>query len=370
MTGIKQKVLIPIALLAITSICPMLLGQSAGQTANSDLIAISDTLTLSDTIPLNNYTLHNEKLTINDTLELVPDETVQVDDSLAVIDTPSVDAPEEEPEEEPVPSNWESGGRTAVTFSQISLSNWSGGGINSASLSSMLNLYLNYSRPDGRLDWENTLDMGYGLVNQEHRRTVKSDDKFDFSTKIDRKASEFWSYSALLNFRTQMAPGYKAPGDTLLISRLMAPAYLNISVGMDHRFDDNVRIYLSPVAGRIVYVLDEELSERGSFGVEPGETRRNEFGGLLRITFRTNLMDNISVNSRLELFSNYLDKPQNINVNSDTRISMEITRFISANLMLQMLYDDNARIRMDDGTTVGPRLQIKQVFGLGFSYRL
>jgi hypothetical protein len=274
---------------------------------------------------------------------------------------------------EPVPSNWHSGGQTALNFSQISLSNWAAGGQNSLSFNSRLNSFLNYKTPDNVITWENTLDLRYGLINQENRGTVKSDDRIDFSTKFGRRASEYWAYSSLINFRTQFAPGYKSPGDTDYISAFMAPAYLNISIGMDHKFDENISFYLSPLAGRITYVLDEGLSAAGAFGVEPGENKRKEFGGFIRALFRATLMENITANSKLELFSNYLEKPQNLNINFDTRIIMQINQYISANLEIQMLYDENATIRVTDAegniVTLGPRVQLKQTFSLGFSYR-
>lgn len=324
---------------------------------------------LADTLKVNDSTSVTDSLQLNDSISI--NGSNQLNDTIAspVTVEKENESLKEEEKAEPVPSNWKRGGQTALNFSQISLSNWSAGGQNSASFNSYFNVFLNYQTPDDRLTWENTLDLAYGLINQEHRKTVKSDDKIDFSTKFGRRASETWFYSTLINFRTQMAPGYKSPGDTLKISNLMAPAYLNISIGMDHKFDDNINFYLSPLAGRITYVLDKELSESGSFGVEPGKNKRYEFGGFIRVQFRSTLMENISVNSRLELFSNYLDKPKNLNINLDTRINMQITRFISANLVIQMMYDENTSIKLADGTIIGPRLQLKQVFGLGLSYR-
>ncbi len=326
-----------------------------------------DTLQINDTLQLNG-TLHpGDTLQINDTLQLNgtlhPGDTLQINDTIPAKDV----APDEEIAEEPRPSYWAKGLHTAANFSQISLSNWTTGGQNSVSLTSFLNAFINYKTPDDRFTWENSLDLGYGLINQEHRRTVKSDDKIDFSTKFGRRASETWSYSTLLNFRTQFAPGFKSPGDTLKISNFMAPGYLNLSFGMNHQLDQHITLYMSPLAGRIVYLWDEELD--GSFGVEAGENKRYEFGGFIRVQFRANLMDNISVNSKLELFSNYLDKPKNFDVNAEARITMQITRFIAANILLQAVYNENARVKLADGTELGPRLQLKQVFGLGFSYR-
>lgn len=275
--------------------------------------------------------------------------------------------------EEPKPSNWGKGGQIDLNFQQISLSNWASGGQNSMSFNSRLNAFLNYKRPGDKFTWENLMDLRYGLINQEDRGTVKSDDRINLSMKFGRRASEYWSYSSLIDFRTQFAQGFKRPTDTIKISDFMAPAYLTISVGMDHKFDDNISFYLSPLAGKVTYVLDDSLSAHGAFGVEKGEKRRNEFGGFVRAQFRATLMENITALSRLEFFSNYLEKPQNLNVNFDTRINMRINEYISANLEIQMLYDENANIRVSghDGTMiqVGPRVQLKQTFSLGFSVK-
>ncbi len=308
-------------------------------------------------------------------ISLTDTELAEVTDNPIEASSENADAEKQEDEEETKPSNWNSGGRASFNFQQISLSNWAAGGQNSIAFNSGMTAFMNYKTPDNRITWENAIDLAYGLINQEHQRTAKSNDKIDISTKFGRRASEFWSYSSLLRFRTQFAQGFRRPTDTIKISDFMAPAYLDISVGMDHKFDDNINFYISPLAGRVIYVLDDELSERGAFGVEPGENRRYEFGGFFRIRFRATLMENITADSRLEFFSNYLDKPQNLNVDSDTKIIMQINRHISAELQIQIRYDENTAIRVDttgDGTldsTIGPRVQIKQVFGMGLQYR-
>jgi hypothetical protein len=314
------------------------------------------------------------KGSMNDSLSVT--ETVSADTSLIAAEDPSPASLEPkteqipEPEKEPVPSNWTRGGQTAFNFSQISLSNWAAGGTESFSFNSYLNLFARYKSPDGNVTWENTLDLGFGKIKQADKPTVKSDDKIDFSTKFGRRASEKWFYSSLFNFRTQMAPGYKKPEDPK-ISDFLAPAFISISLGMDHKFDENLNFYLSPLAGKITLVYDDELTS--NYGVEDGENVKYEFGGFVRVQFRATLMENITVTSRLELFSNYADKPLNFDVNSDTRINMQVNRYISANLLLQMMYDENTRVNVfENGVlvgTTGPRVQIKQVFGLGFSYR-
>ena len=348
-----------------------LAGDDKDKTAN-------DTITVAVDSVANNPQVDSLSLdgqvTVTDSLSVT--ENVSADTSLIAADTTSlasIEAKSEqipEPEEEPAPSNWEKGGQTALNFSQISLSNWAAGGTESFSFNSYLNLFARYKSPDGGVTWENTLDMGFGKIRQSDKPTVKSDDKIDFSTKYGRRASEKWFYSSLFNFRTQMAPGFKKPEDPK-ISDFLAPAFISLSLGMDHKFDENLNFYLSPLAGKITLVYDEELTS--NYGVEEGENVKYEFGGFIRLQFRATLMENITVTSRFELFSNYVDKPQNFDVNSDTRINMQVNQYISANLLIQMMYDENTRVNVfENGVmvgTTGPRVQIKQVFGLGFSYR-
>ncbi|MFW6268411.1 MAG: DUF3078 domain-containing protein, partial [Marinilabiliaceae bacterium] len=133
--------------------------------------------------------------------------------------------------------HWESGGNTGLTFSQVSLSNWSGGGENSISGTFSFNSFLNYTK--GKSAWENTLDIGYGLTRQGSENMVKTEDRLQFVSKYGRDASENWLYTALLDFKTQFDKGYKDPPEnTILSSRFLAPAYLLLSLGMDYKPND------------------------------------------------------------------------------------------------------------------------------------
>jgi len=79
-------------------------------------------------------------------------------------------------------------------------------------------------------------------------------------------------------------------------------------------------------------------------------------------------MENITVSSRLSLFSNYANNPQNIDVNWETLIELKVNRFISATIATHLIYDDDIAIQDRDGNT-GPRTQFKEVIGVGFSYK-
>ncbi len=278
--------------------------------------------------------------------------------------------------QEDTTKNWKTGGVFSFNASQVSFTHWAAGGENSISGNSFVNVFANFKKD--RMTWDNTLDLGFGLMKQgfgEESLYFKTDDKIDFSSKYGQYAFEHWYYTGLVSFKSQFTEGYKKISDTVRISNLFAPAYLNISIGMDYKPNDNFTLFISPVSGKITYVLDTLLSNSGSYGVSPGEVVRYEFGGYVKAQFKANLADNISFTTKLDLFSNYLEKPENLDVNWENLVTFKINGWFAANIHLTMMYDDDTKIDIDrDGDGVydgkGARPQIKQLFGIGITYKI
>lgn len=269
----------------------------------------------------------------------------------------------------PDTSYWEIGGITSLSFNQTSFKYWSSGGNNSATVNGIFSLYANYKKD--KLSWKNTLDLGYGTQKSMGLPFRKTDDKIDFASKFGYKAANKFYYSGLVNFNTQFTNGYEYldNGDSNKVSTFLAPGYLLYSVGIDYLPNDNFSIYTSPVTAKTTFVLDEDLAAIGAFGVDTGKTIRNEFGAYIKIEMAKKFTDNLTVNSKLGLFSNYLHNPQNIDVNFDLIASLKVTKFISVTFSTQMIYDDDILILVDPDTgRKGKRLQIKEIFGLGFAY--
>jgi len=265
---------------------------------------------------------------------------------------------------------WKFGGVTSINFSQVALANWAAGGENSYSLNGFLNFHANYKKD--RTVWENTLDLGYGIIKQGEREVRKTDDRLDFTSKYGYKANNNWYYTAALNFKTQFAKGYKYNEDEETkkeISTLMAPGYLLASLGMEYKPNEQFYVFIAPLTGKSTFVLDDSLSNAGAFGVEPGNAVRNEFGGFIKVAITKDIWENVSFNSKLDLFSNYAEEPQNIDVNWEVLIAMKINEFLSANLNTQLKYDDDTKYISEEGTERGPRIQFKEVFGVGLSYK-
>lgn len=269
-------------------------------------------------------------------------------------------------------NNWTKGGLASFNFSQVALSNWAGGGQSSVALNGFVNLFANYKK--GIHTWENSLDLGYGIVQQGTADFIKSDDKIDFTSKYGRQASEKWYYTGLVNFKSQFAPGYNSPAEITRISDFLAPAYVLTSIGMDYKPNKIFSAYLSPVTAKFTIVNDDSLNAIGAFGVEKNEVLRTEIGGFARLQYKQDILENVNLQSRIELFSNYANNPQNIDVNWETILSMKVNKFITANVSATVIYDDDIDIEIDsnnDGTVdkVGPRTQFKQVLSVGLAYK-
>ncbi|WP_462319352.1 DUF3078 domain-containing protein [Marinilabilia sp.] len=264
--------------------------------------------------------------------------------------------------------HWKGGGNTALTFSQVSLTNWSAGGKNSVSGNFKFSTFLNYKK--GKNAWENTLDLGYGLTQQGDENIVKTDDKVQFVSKYGHQASKKWYYTALADFKTQMDLGYKNPPDNeIMTSKFMSPAYLLLSLGMDYKPNDNFSLYVSPLTSKMTFVNDEELSNQGAFGVEPGDNLRSEFGASVKSIFKKeNLIENVNFKTRLDLFSNLGNHPERVDVEWETQFDFKVNSYLSANLGTTLLYDHDIKYVDSEGVEHGARIQFKQLFGFGINY--
>lgn len=288
---------------------------------------------------------------------------------------------------------WARGGNLNINATQVALSNWAGGGQNSISLQGILGLYANYSK--GKTSWDNSLDLAYGLIKTGRADWFKNDDRIEMNSKLGHKLSKHWYYAGLFNFRTQFYEGYAQIGDQNFISNFMAPGYTTFAFGMDYKSTNKkLGVFMSPATLKVTAVLNDSLSNAGTFGVPAGQKIRYEFGGYVRITFDEPKLfgnENLGFKSNVSLFSNYAQDPQNVDVTIDAILTAKIAKYFSVSLMLNLIYDHDIQIqRFDDGNPVyyrkedgtlflddkndpiiqrGPITQLKEVIAIGFAYK-
>lgn len=294
----------------------------------------------------------------------------------------------EEPAEELEFGNWVFGGFFSQQINQVSFSNWAQGGENSLSSTSLVNLSGNYQKD--KIVWENRLNMAFGILKQEDAPLRKNEDRLHFITKAGREVSPNFNISFLGDFRSQFYKGYNYPNDSVVVSRFMSPGVLSLSLGMDYKPWEFLSVFFSPASGKFTFVRDQDLANKGSFGVDPakydeeeniiseGSNLNAEFGALLNIVFDKEIFEDVAVESRLTLFNNLVDDDssnrKNTDVDWETSINLKFNRYITASFFVHMLYDHDTPIPVtdDDGAETGEytrKLQIKQMLGIGLSYR-
>jgi len=268
---------------------------------------------------------------------------------------------------------WKVENNLTVSFSQVSLTNWVAGGQNSMTINGRFNGFYNYKKE--KLAWDNQVDLGYGLLKQGKTVWQKSDDRFEIMSKLGYQLKENMNAAVLANFKSQFADGRDKPVAGKLISAAFAPAYFLGAAGLDLKKGENFTLFLSPVTTKMTFVLNEVLSEAGAYGVAPGEKFRAELGGYLRVMAKHNLFQNVSLQTKLDLFSNYLKDPQFVDVNWEVFVLMKVNKFLSVNLNTLLIYDHDILIGKtmeNDGVDEAPkpRVQFKEIFGLGLSFNL
>ncbi len=215
----------------------------------------------------------------------------------------------------------------------------------------------------------------------------------DINLSFSLRASDKWSYSSMLTFKSQFANGYKYPNDSTLISAFMAPGYLNASLGFKYKPADNLDIFISPSSGKFTFVLNQELADKGAFGVRKakrdtlnniitkGKNILSEFGINFLANYTKDIAENIELNTTLNLYNNYLDDNAsnrwNIDVDWETSINFNINKFLQTVFFVHLKYDHNVKFptyETVDGSQVliseGPKVQLMESIGIAFTYKI
>ena len=292
---------------------------------------------------------------------------------------------------------WDSGGEFNATFQQVTLQNWAGGGRSTIAVGGVANFFLVYD-DTVKHRWENTLELNYGIsrVGGADNPFAKTNDNILFISRYGRKLSPRFYLSALADFRSQMTQGFRyeeindSTVNTTKIAEFMSPGFLVTSLGITYsptrktllkkerkkdqgeeekeqmqKKRDRFSVTLSPFSGKFTFVLDDALVRLDRYGTE-GENVRAEVGSSITASVRKSLGENILISSNLNFFSAY-EHPLNIDTNFETLLVLKVNQYISANVALQLIYDDDINIRREDGTT-GPALQLQNAINVGLSY--
>lgn len=271
-----------------------------------------------------------------------------------------------EPEQK---DGWTKGGVFNLNLSQGASKNWAAGAEKfSFSVNALANTFAYYKK--GRNAWDNTLNVQYGIVNATSIGTRKNDDRIDllsrYGYQLGDTAKSRWYISALVNLRTQMTTGYNYTVEPKeKNSNFFAPAYLLVSPGILYKPNATFDVFLSPVTSRWVIVNEANKDIRRLFNfTDTTKGSINEIGAFLTANLKKDLAKNINLTSRLDLFSNYKNNPQNIDVFWTNTLGFKVNKYIGVSYNFDLIYDHDVK-NVKTGGLLGT--QLKSLLGIGFT---
>ena len=322
------------------------------------------------------------------------------------------DAEQVEKKPEKKPTNWTTNLKTQINVGQTSLTNWAAGGDNTVSLQGFVDGNANWKLNE--MFWNNRLQLDYGFLYTSSKPIFqKNSDRIYLESKWGYKAyKEVLYFSANYDFKSQFSNTYDYPTPTTkadgtafgenekpiredwiafkkLKSGFLAPAYTNLALGIDYKPFKWLSVNFAPVTGGFVIVKDEDLRASYSMplkkqyeGKTEGvptdgsqyESSRFEFGAQMKIDAAVNINDNFKYSTQVVLFSDYLDKPENLRVNWDNRFEWKLAKYFSLTFVTNLIYDDKVKIQtpeeVEQGIPGKQRVQFKESLAFGFTYTI
>ena len=281
-------------------------------------------------------------------------------------------------------------GSYGLNINQLALSNWAAGGENSWAGKAFANFSLVYHKR--KFEQKLVGAFAFGISRFADKRIEKQDDKIDLTYSLSLDSKTQWNLSGVVTFNTQFANGYKYPNDSTVISSFFAPAYLTLSVGYTYKTkNERFQIYTSPFAGKVTFVMNQDLADQGAFGVKKGyydedghwiagENIAPALGINVITNYKQPIGKNITYTTMLNLFYNYIERRDDdrlrLDVNWENTFHFVITKYISTIFFVHLKYDHNTTFPVYeeiDGvqTMVGnkPKLQFKESLGIAFVHR-
>lgn len=267
---------------------------------------------------------------------------------------------------------WTYDGNAAINLNQVALKNWAGGGQSSIGIGAIFGLKATYAK--NNFSWDVKADMAFGLQKLGKQEFRKSDDFFEISSQLNYKFKTGWRFAFLTTLRSQFAPGYEYPEDTtkVLISKGFSPAYSIIAPGIEYRAPKYFSIMISPITNKNNIVIDNVNIDETRYGVEEGKNVFAQAGAFVTTTFEIEVVKNVTYKTKLDLFSNYLQNPENVDVNWTNNVVMKVNDFLNVTVSTELVYDDDVFVpkTRDDGSIYqGKGTQFRQGLTIGIGYK-
>ncbi len=261
---------------------------------------------------------------------------------------------------------WKTKLNFGINLNQAAFSdNWSGGGVNSLALSSILNYKAEYNK-EGR-NFTSEVLLQYGKLKNKGQLERKTNDRIFWDNKAALPLSENWSFFGSVSFESQFDAGYSYGKDATnnevrkIISKFMSPGYLTESVGFEYKPVKFFSLRLGTGTARQTFLLDTILYKNNpkNFGVPVGKRFRNELAFQGVVNFDKDIATNINLKARYLLFAAY-EKVNNIDQRLDVTVTAKVNRLVNVTVATNALYDDD----------FSGKIQSSQSLALGIMFKM
>ena len=254
-------------------------------------------------------------------------------------------------------ATWVTGGGVGADFTSLSLFNpVVGAGSNRIGFGALLSFFAD--RNTDNYVWTNLLSLQLAVqrIGSNDNSFEKNLDLLRYVTRIGKHTeNERLDVAFDGDLRTSFLPTFE--GNLLrdngapLLSKFFAPVTIQAGLGIDYRANKHISLFFSPASLKWIYVGNDEIAALDVQGNRPGSRSRLDFGSNAKVIYKDVFFDErLAIISSLNLFSNYLENPQNIDINFNATIDLRITDGLSLNLTTETIYDDNINVIIrDDG---------------------
>ncbi|TFH28095.1 MAG: DUF3078 domain-containing protein [Bacteroidia bacterium] len=281
---------------------------------------------------------------------------------------------------EPIPKYWDFGFLSAFILNQTYLSNWTKGG--ESSLSAMMDIQLDatYNNKDANTQWINAVRMKFGTIMTQEKGFRKNHDALEINSKFNRNAWGKIGMSASLYMKHQLAKGYNYPNDSIPISKFLNPGTMTLGLGFEYKPAKEITFNVAPLSYKTTFVLDTANINQTLHGIDKNARAKREMGTQIVVSSKVTPFESMEITNNLRLFSNYLKKPQNIDVDWELIVDQKINWFFNIRLNLHLIYDDDVRfpvldennqpVLLPDGTEKKVAdMQFKEFIGLSLQFK-
>ena len=259
-----------------------------------------------------------------------------------------------------------------ITFNQTGLTNWQSGE-NTLTTALDVTSLATYNNRERGLSSNNSIRLRVGATasgenplkkDNRDNQLRKNTDILEVMSNLDHRAFGRFDFSANAHFRTQLLKGYTYPRNPRpddpvrnLVSSLLNPANLTVGLGLSYKPNAQTTVNFSPLAYNLTFMTDTTKYAQKDHGIPPDKKALHRPGVnfVFQNTWRAtptvpllNRLQTFTMTNRLQLFTNYIDKPQNVDIDWELTIATRLSWNTELRVNTHLIFKDDVKTPVFD----------------------